>query len=220
MGDGVGKLTCNNIGGGTVVSMGEGVDELTCNNIEGGTVVSMGEGVDELTCNRVQGGAVVNMGDGIDTVNVTRFLSGDSTINLDAGDDTINLGYFNDGAGSLVDGGDGTDILNLTGSNTGGSNDISINNIEVVQLAGNGASYDLDWNDIMLSDGTNDDVTEFYINQTGSNNRIDLSGWTLVTDVTPPDSDPFGETYAYNIYEQTKDSITETLYIDQNIDIF
>ncbi len=209
-----------NIYGSSTVNMGDGVGKLTCNNIEGGTVVSMGEGVDELTCNRVQGGAVVNMGDGIDTVNVTRFLSGDSTINLDAGDDTINLGYFNDGAGSLVDGGDGTDILNLTGSNTGGSNDISINNIEVVQLAGNGASYDLDWNDIMLSDGTNDDVTEFYINQTGSNNRIDLSGWTLVTDVTPPDSDPFGETYAYNIYEQTKDSITETLYIDQNIDIF
>ena len=202
------------------VNLGAGDDELNARGNIDDAVVNMGDGVDKLTSDNVQGGADIDMGDDTDTVTITRFISQDSSINLGSGNDIINLGYFDDGAGSLVDGGEGTDVLNLTGSNTEGSNDIAINNIEIIQFTGNNASYDLDWKDIMLSDGTNDDISEVYINQTGSNNQIDLdSGWVRDTNSTPPATDPLGENHSYYIYMKTKNDITETLYIDQTIDI-
>ncbi|MCC3345023.1 beta strand repeat-containing protein [Psychrobacter sanguinis] len=202
--------------GNDIVNVGRHIEGTHGSGI---VTVKLGEGDDILNVGENINDAIVNMGDGADTVTVTGQLTGNSVINLGAGNDTINLGYFNDDSGSLINGGDGIDTLNLTGNNTGGNNDIAINNVEIVQLAGNDAKYDLDWDDIMLSDGTNDSISEIYINQSGSNNEIELTGWTQDTGVTPPAIDPLGEVHIYDTYVQSQGGITETLYIEQGITV-
>lgn len=202
--------------GNDIVNVGRHIEGT---NGSGIVTVKLGEGDDILNVGENINEAIVNMGNGVDTVTVTGQLTGNSVINLGAGNDTINLGYFNDDSGSLINGGDGIDTLNLTGNNTGGNNDIAINNVEIVQLAGNDAKYDLDWDDIMLSDGTNDSISEIYINQSGSNNEIELTGWTQDTGVTPPAIDPLGEVHIYDTYVQSQGGITETLYIEQGITV-
>ena len=254
LGDGINTLNVRNVVSGATVGMGTGYDTLVVTgNISGGSKVNLGEGVGQATIGgnidggnttltfgasndilsvtgNVSGGATVNTGDGADTVTVTGQLTGNSVINLGAGNDTIKLGYFNDDSGSYINGGEGIDQLILNGVNrTATTNDLSISNIEVVDLAGSGSEYNISLADITLSGDT---LNTIFINQSGTNNRIDLgdnggtatnpnlgNNWSKSTSAVTTE-DPLGNTHTYDVYvHMTNNAVDETLYIQQGITV-
>lgn len=148
-GEGVDVVTMAQTTGDSTVVLGNGANTYTNNTLTNGTAVVVGgAGVDTITVKATDSGAntanvVIQSGAGADVVSLD--LAGaneQATVELGAGDDKLTLQTATSiGDTLVVDGGEGTDTIDLNGLDlTDGS--ITLSNVEVLDDSAGTATVD------------------------------------------------------------------------------
>ncbi|MEL6207314.1 MAG: calcium-binding protein [Pseudomonadota bacterium] len=112
-----------NGGSGALVGLGDGQDTITVN--DGGFVdyIRTGKGNDLVDMNGTSSAIAINTGDGTDTVSLGE--NGAELVNLGRGNDTVNLDWIVAGVKLQINGGGGTDRVDMSDFNTGMTLDLN-----------------------------------------------------------------------------------------------
>jgi len=164
-----------------------GGDGVTLLSTTGGVNLTTGSGNDTITANALTTGAAsITTGAGDDTVSATGLTSGVISAILGAGNDTLSIGQAATGAVVIaVDGGDGTDLLNIGKTSVIKGGTFSVSNVETIAITGGGA---VEFSAAQLSGktysfkATNNAADELKVTGVATTTTIDLSG--ITTDQT------------------------------------
>ncbi|WP_301099219.1 hypothetical protein, partial [Otariodibacter sp.] len=197
--------------------------------VTNGSTINLGDGDNDLTVNAAVTKSTITTGDGKDLLWLVGVSDG-TKVSTGAGDDIIHLGKRDADAptdfaasvnvgskGSVIDGGDGLDILYYHGAqlHDGASvNNLTTANIELIQIdgtqggvnAGQRNQFNLTLSDLTQSGDTLDTV---FINS----NVADLNGYKLNT----IDLGGNNKVYNYNGMNNVKPNLGEFSLAEQNV---
>ncbi|MBO7380452.1 MAG: hypothetical protein J6U05_02125 [Neisseriaceae bacterium] len=129
--------TINVTNGDDVIQIGSNVDGATIKTNDGNDTLEIGGYVTDFA-------EMIDMGAGDDVVTIGKDLMNKATVLLGEGDDQISVGGPK--LSGLIDGGEGHDVLTLTGKTNVGvhtQND-HVNNVELINLNGSASTANLD----------------------------------------------------------------------------